>query len=75
MTRERLWEIYLEKNPAFRGETVEFTAAGLRHFFDKTWETAYFAAGDDMETWKPGNSPLGASATVDELLGAFGMTR
>ena len=69
MTKERLWQIYLEKNPSFRGETIRFTAAGLRHFFDKTWDTAYF---DGEEEYEPaGNSPH--SASINDLLHAFGM--
>ena len=71
MTKERLWQIYLEKNPSFRGETIRFTAAGLRRFFDKTWDTAYFDGEDELPEPGPVNSPR--SASINDLLNAFGM--
>ena len=71
MTKERLWQIYLQKNPSFRGETIRFTAAGLRRFFDKTWDTAYFDGEDELPESKPANSSR--SASINDLLNAFRM--
>lgn len=70
MTKERLWQIYLEKNPSFCGEKICFTAAGLRRFFDKTWDTAYF---DGEEEYEPEQVNSPHSASINDLLNAFGM--
>jgi len=71
MTKERLWQIYLEKNPSFCGEKICLTAAGLRRFFDKTWDTAYFDGEEELPEPGPVNSPH--SASINDLLNAFGM--
>jgi len=42
MTRESLWKIFCEKNPAFAKEGGEVTLStkGLKKLFDTTWSQA-----------------------------------
>jgi hypothetical protein len=41
MNKEEVWRIYTQKNPCFeQGDPISFTAAGLRKFFDQTWNLA-----------------------------------
>ena len=40
MTREELWQIYVRKNPALLAANVSFSAAGIRKFFDRTFDIA-----------------------------------
>ncbi len=51
MCKEELWQAYLDKNPKFLTEGGNFTAKGLRQFFDQTWTQAY-KAGEDAERAK-----------------------
>lgn len=40
--RERLWKLYLQKNPSLAKEgNITLTSAGFRKFFDLTYEEAY----------------------------------
>jgi hypothetical protein len=41
MTRDQLWTIYTTKNPQFLDSGATFTAAGLKKFFDQTWDQAH----------------------------------
>ena len=41
MTKEALWEIYVKKNPCFLTEGASLSAAGLRKFFDTTYDQGY----------------------------------
>lgn len=41
MTQQDLWQIYTSKNPSFLDSGATFTAAGLKKFFDQTWEQAH----------------------------------
>lgn len=41
MNKEMLWKIYTEKNPDFLTRGANFTAMGLKHFFEQTWQTAH----------------------------------
>lgn len=41
MTKERLWEIYTSRNPSFLTDGATLSAAGLRKFFDQTWDSAH----------------------------------
>lgn len=62
MTREELWQIYVKKNPALLAANVSFSAAGIRHFFNRTFEIAlesgeYDAiAGESSRTPHPSDS-------------------
>lgn len=39
MTKEKLWAIYVAKNPQFDGDgNITLSAAGLRKMFEQTWE-------------------------------------
>jgi hypothetical protein len=46
MTKEALWEIYVKKNPCFLTEGASLSAAGLRKFFDTTYDQGYFEGED-----------------------------
>lgn len=41
MDKERLWKIYVDRNPCFLTDGASFTAAGLRKFFDQTWDAGH----------------------------------
>jgi hypothetical protein len=41
VTKDALWQIYTARNPAFLTDGASFTAAGLRKFFEQTWEAAH----------------------------------
>lgn len=41
MTKSQLWKIYTDKNPKFLTEGCSFTAAGLKKFFDTTFDQAH----------------------------------
>jgi hypothetical protein len=38
MEKEELWNIYVSKNPLFLKGPINFTANGLRKFFDQTYD-------------------------------------
>jgi hypothetical protein len=40
MTKDELWTAFVRKNPSLVNSTVTFTAKGLRHFFNRTFEIA-----------------------------------
>lgn len=41
MKREELWKIYIEKNPSFLTDGANFTAKGLRDFFERTFDQGF----------------------------------
>jgi hypothetical protein len=40
MTKDELWLVFVKKNPALLSANVTFSAAGVRKFFDRTFEIA-----------------------------------
>jgi hypothetical protein len=38
MTKDELWAAFVKKNPALLAANVTFSAAGIRKFFDRTFE-------------------------------------
>jgi hypothetical protein len=40
MTKDELWAAFVKKNPALLAANVTFSAAGVRKFFDRTFEIA-----------------------------------
>lgn len=40
MEKEELWKIYTDKNPNFLEGPINFTAKGLKKFFDQTFDIA-----------------------------------
>jgi len=82
MSKEKLFALYLAKNPGFDSETITFTREGLKKFFNTTYDTAYkqgFNQQPDTDEYEEEEefSPLYTSntASVEELLGFFGMRR
>lgn len=41
MDKEKLWEIYLKKNPHWGKDSVHLTANGLRKFVEQVWRYGY----------------------------------
>jgi hypothetical protein len=41
MNKDKLWEIYTSRNPSFLKEGATLSAAGLKKFFDQTWNAAH----------------------------------
>jgi hypothetical protein len=80
MSKEKLFALYLAKNPGFNSETITFTQEGLKKFFNTTYDTAYkqgFNQQPDTDEHEEEFSPAytANTANVDELLGLFGMRR
>ena len=71
MTKEKLWQIYVKKNPSFDGAaSITLSAKGLRKMFDTTWDIAYFDGEEEIErdiNYNP------SSASVNDLMKMFGM--
>jgi len=40
MTKDELWAVYVRKNPALLAANVTFSAAGVRKFFNRTFDIA-----------------------------------
>jgi len=40
MTKEILWQTYVDRNPKFLTGPINFTPDGLRKFFDQTFDIA-----------------------------------
>ena len=80
MSKEKLLQLYLSKNPSFSNEKIVFTQAGFLKFFNTTYDTAYkqgFNQQPDTDEHEEEFSPsyTANTASVDELLGLFGMRR
>jgi hypothetical protein len=80
MSKEKLFALYLAKNPGFDSETITFTRSGLKKFFNTTYDAAYkqgFNQNPDSDEYEEEFSPAYTvnTASVDELLGMFGMRR
>ena len=80
MSKEKLFALYLAKNPGFDSETITFTRSGLRKFFNTTYDAAYkqgFNQTPDSDEYEEEFSPsyTANTASVDELLGLFGMRK
>jgi hypothetical protein len=84
MSKEKLWELYLRKNPALNSDRITFTATGLKKFFLTTYDEAYkqgYNQEPDTDTQPYEEyddfvrSPNMNGAGLDELLGIFGMKR
>jgi hypothetical protein len=41
MSKEELFKLYLKKTPALSEDKITFTKAGLKKFFETTYEVAY----------------------------------
>jgi len=68
MTRDELWQIYVRKNPALLAEKIVFSRAGIRKFFDVTFDTALEKGEHDTEEAPPAPHP---SAPIPDFLRQF----
>jgi hypothetical protein len=50
MTKQELWLKLVEKNPEFETQGGNFTARGLRKFFDTVWTEGYRAGRQEPES-------------------------
>jgi hypothetical protein len=84
MSKEKLWELYLRKNPALNGNKMTFTQAGLKKFFLTTYDAAYKQGynqepDSDAQAYEEYDdfvsSPNMRGAGLEELLNIFGMKR
>lgn len=79
MSKEKLWELYLSKNPALLKDEIRFTQAGLAKFFQTTYDVAYrqgFRQDPDTDEYEEDEYPTqDSSAAFQDLLNIFGMRR
>ena len=80
MSKEKLLQLYLSKNPSFSNEKIVFTQAGFLKFFNTTYDTAYrqgFRQEPDTDAYEEEDEFISPSstATFQDLLNIFGMSR
>lgn len=79
MSKEKLLQLYLSKNPSFHNERIVFTQAGFIKFFNTTYDAAYkqgFNQEPDTDEYEEEEFiPTGSTASFEELLRVFGMSR
>ena len=79
MSKEKLLQLYISKNPALSRETITFTQAGFLKFFNTTYDTAYrqgFRQEPDTDEYEEEEFiPTGSTANFEDLLRVFGMSR
>jgi len=46
MNREQLWKLYCDRNPKFLTDGANFTAKGLKDFFDRVYALGFQGAKD-----------------------------
>lgn len=73
MTREELWTIYTKKNPQFLEGGVTFTPAGLKKFFEQTWDQGHGQGFRNGQAWEQNQSkePVKASDPMDIFNSVF----
>ena len=67
MTRDELWQIYVRKNPALLASNVSFSAAGIRKFFDRTFDIALESGEFDTIEGEARNTPHPSDSIPDFL--------
>jgi len=76
MSKEKLWELYLKKNPSMLRDEITFTKNGIRKFFETTYDTAYYQGSNQLPDEEEEELPQpDYSASVNDLLNLFGMRR
>ena len=76
MSKEKLWELYLKKNPSMLRDEITFTKNGIRKFFETTYDTAYYQGLNQLPDEEEEELPQpDYSAGVNDLLNLFGMRR
>lgn len=76
MSKEKLWELYLKKNPSMLRDEITFTKNGIRKFFETTYDTAYYQGLNNLPDEEEEELPQPEySASVNDLLNLFGMRR
>lgn len=68
MTKNELWAAFVRKNPALLAANVSFSAAGIRKFFDRTFEIALESGEFDEDQKHPNAS---SHAMPDFMRGFF----
>jgi hypothetical protein len=80
MSKEKLLQLYLSKNPALSKDTITFTQTGFLKFFNTTYDTAYkqgFNQEPDTDEYEEEDEFISpsSSARFQDLLNIFGMSR
>lgn len=80
MSKEKLWELYISKNPLLLKDEIRFTQAGLFKFFNTTYDVAYkqgFNQEPDTDAHEEEYTcPSHANhSSFEDLLNIFGMRR
>jgi predicted secreted protein len=74
MRKDELWKLYVDKNPHWLDAGVAFTPAGLKKFFDQTFDLAHdqgMVIGRALEEKKAGKSSSSSGDLFDKLFGKF----
>lgn len=72
MTKEKLWDAYVTKNPSFNREgCVTMTAYGLKKLFEQTWEMAEEKGRSDAMAIKDRTTQKTPMAGADIFGGIF----
>lgn len=80
MSKEKLFEYYLLKNPSLVNQIVDgrvvMSANGFKKFFETTYDVAYkrgFNQECDSDEFEESYQALESSQTLKDLLNLFGM--
>lgn len=67
MTKYELWAVFVRKNPALLAANVSFSAAGIRHFFNRTFDIALESGEYDTIEGEARNTPNPSDSIPDFL--------
>ena len=67
MTKDELWAVFVRKNPALLSSNVSFSAAGIRKFFDRTFDIALESGEFDTIEAEASNTPHPSDSSPDFL--------
>jgi hypothetical protein len=80
MSKEKLFEYYMLKNPALLNQIIDgrviMSAKGFKKFFETTYDAAYkcgFNQEPDSDEVEPDSVPYGNSQNLKDILNLFGM--
>jgi hypothetical protein len=80
MSKEKLFEYYLSKNPSLVNQLVDgrvvMSAKGFKKFFETTYDVAYkqgFNQESDSDAFEPEPISNSDSKNLKDLLNLFGM--
>jgi hypothetical protein len=82
MSKEKLFEYYLSKNPLLLNDKITFSQSGLKKFFETTYDTAYkqgfnqepASESEYEDDYELPQRPEYRTSGVHDLMKIFGMT-